>query len=53
MKNARQIAPYPDYIEKREDWTPGIRKKEIEILKKVLEKEKEAYLLIKEINKKI
>ncbi len=53
MTSAEKIAPYPFQVEKRDDWTDEMRNTEIEILTKVLEKEKEAYLVIKEINKKI
>lgn len=53
MTSAEKIAPYPFQIEKRDDWTDEMRDTQIEILTKVLEKEKEAYLIIKDINKKI
>jgi len=51
MTKEEMVAPYPNQIEKREDWSVEMRNKEGEILTKVLEKEKEAYSLIKEINK--
>ncbi len=51
MTAEEMVAPYPMQIEKREDWTPEMRNKELEILAKVLEKEKEAYTLVKETNK--
>jgi hypothetical protein len=51
MTTEEMIAPYPMQIEKRDDWTPEMRNKELEILAKVLEKEKEAYTLVKETNK--
>ncbi len=53
MTETEMIAPYPFQIKKREDWTKEMRAKEIEILTNVLGKEQEAYLLIKEINKKL
>ncbi len=53
MTTDETVAPYPVQIEKREDWTQEMRSKELEILAKVLEKEKEAYTMIKETNKRL
>jgi len=51
MTREEMVAPYPNQLEKRDDWSIEMRNKESEILTEVLENEKEAYLLIKEINK--
>ncbi len=53
MQEPMNIAPYPSQIKERKQWTAQMRTKEIKILTEVLEKEKEAYSLIKEINKKL
>lgn len=53
IAEAGMIAPYPEQVQKRTDWTAEMRNKQIEILTQVLEQEKEAYSIIKEINKKI
>lgn len=47
------VTLYPNQMKSRDDWTDEMKQKEIEILSTVLEKEKEAYLIIKEINEKI
>ena len=53
MTEAGKITFYPFEMKNRDDWTDEMRLKEIDILTKVLGKEKEAYLIVKEINKKI
>lgn len=51
MTGEEMVAPYPNQLEKRDDWSVEMRNRESEILTKVLENEKAAYALIKEINK--
>ncbi len=53
MTGEEMVAPYPNQIEKRDDWSVDMRNKESEILTQVLENEKGAYALIKEINKSL
>lgn len=52
MTESGKATLYPMQMTKREDWTNEMKQKEIEILTAVLEKEKEAYSIIKEINTK-
>jgi len=50
MTESGTVVLYPMQMQKRADWTSEMKQKEIEILTTILEKEKEAYLIIKEIN---
>jgi hypothetical protein len=53
MAESGSVVLYPSQMTTRNDWTDEMRQKEIDILTEVLEKERQAYSLIKEINKKI
>jgi hypothetical protein len=53
LAESGDVVLYPTQMTMRGDWTDEMRKREIDVLTKVLEKEREAYSLITEINKKI
>lgn len=53
MAESGSVVLYPSQMTTRDDWTDEMRQKEIEVLIKVLAKEREAYSLIKAINEKI
>lgn len=53
LTSEENIAPYPAYFKTLMNWNDEMRAREIKILGQLLEKEKEAHNLIKEINKKL
>jgi hypothetical protein len=53
MVESGDVVLYPSQMNSRDDWTNEMRQREIEVLTEVLEKEREAYSIIKEINKEI
>jgi hypothetical protein len=53
MTEAGPVTIYPWNMAKRHDWTKAMQENEIEVLNKVLEKERAALILIEKINEKM
>lgn len=53
LASEENVAPYPPSFKTLKNWGSDLRQREIDILTQFLEKEREAHMLIKEINQKL
>jgi hypothetical protein len=53
LTSEENVAPYPQSFKTIKNWDSDLRQREIEILTRFLEKEREAHALIEEINRKL